>query len=129
MKLIIRTLIILAAASLVVGIAYGISSTEWGSSLLGGARSGEEHDRPESFASPEGFEGGEFDPSAMADMPERGDRPDFEGGRPGGGFSLAETLKNLAVVGAITTVVVGVSWLAGRVKKLRKRRTTSEAVA
>lgn len=121
MRIIGRTLIILAAASLVVGIAYGLSTTTWGESLLGGGMPDEGHEISE------GFEDGAFNPDTMANMPERGDRPDFEGGEHGGGFNLDEILKNLAVVGAITTVIVGVTRLAGRVKKLRKRRTVPEA--
>jgi hypothetical protein len=58
MKILGRTLIILAAASVVVGAAYGISRTAWGDSLFGGAEPGERYERPEGFAPPEGFEGG-----------------------------------------------------------------------
>jgi hypothetical protein len=57
-------------------------------------------------------------------MPERGDHHDFEGGRPGGGFSLIHTLGNLVVVGVISLFVIGVTWLFGRVKKRRRRRIT-----
>jgi hypothetical protein len=113
----------------VVGVAYGISRTAWGDSLFSGAGPGEGHEMPEGFTPPEGFEGGKFDPDALAGMPERGDRPDFEGGGPGGGFNLTQTLDNLAVVGVISLLVIGVSWLSGRVKRLRRSRAAPEGAA
>lgn len=122
MKILTRTLIILAVAAVVVGAVYGLSTTTWGASLLGGTQ-GEGHGRPDSFNEAEGVDSGAF---------EEGEQPAFnghsdEGGRQGQSFSLRETLSHLAVIGTITAVVIAITWIGDRLKTHFRRHPAPDA--
>lgn len=119
MKIIGRTLIILAAALIVVGAAYAIAQTDLATPLLSGGRGFPGETRPErgkrpefrdgNFASqlPEGFDSGEF--------LRGGDRHD---GRSRDLFSFLSIGRHLLIMGVIILAII----IVDRLLAWRKRR-------
>lgn len=127
MKILTRTLIILAAAAVVIGATCALSTTEWGSSLLGSGAHGEGHGRPDSFDESAGAGPGAFEPGEAPAGAGRQAGLDGGGSRNGRGFFLGETLSHLAVMGLITAAVIAVGYLLEFIKGRRKRRVAPEA--
>jgi hypothetical protein len=107
-KIIIRTLIILAAALLVVGATMGLVSAGVisGDNSFGHGRDGFERQPPPGFADrqpqPGSFSSGQGGREGF------GGRPEGFGGREGGRggiFAVGELLKNLVMIAVIVAVV------------------------
>lgn len=111
MKLLVRTLIILAAAGLISGITFAVAGSSYAQALFpAGPRRGE-------FAGarpPEAASGATADGTSSA-TPRAGEVGREGGGRPGG-FAAVELLKNLAIVAVIVA-------LAAPIQRLARRRT------
>jgi hypothetical protein len=114
-KIIIRTLIILAAAMVVVGATMAYASSGF---AAGSGRDGFDRRPPAGFAEGSGPPG--FIPGGEGARPEGfGDRPDGPGGREGGrgAFGASELLKNVAIIAVIIAVVSLLSRLAGGLRR------------
>lgn len=132
MKIVWRTLIILAVAMVVVVGAIAFSHSNLATQLdMDGGREGR---FPDGAAS-EGFPDGEVDRSqfdqfaAEGGFPERGDhggegrfeggngRSANQGGAAGSFFNLTGLLKNLGIISAIFLAVALIDTLFGRIRK------------
>ncbi|EFO80910.1 hypothetical protein OSCT_1240 [Oscillochloris trichoides DG-6] len=123
MKIITRTLILLAAALVVVGITWGVSSA----GLLTAVGSGDNHARP-------AFSQGSAPPGFMPNTTQEHQ----EGFRPRGGhgegrghhvnnepslLGAAEIIKNLILTGIIVALVVLLSRVFGALRGARQQAT------
>lgn len=118
MKIIGRTLIILAAAFIVVGAAAAFAQTDLAAQLLPGGRGGEfVGDRFPEGTLPEGFNPQEF---RRGDVDGRFPGGERRGERPGafGLFSFMALGRNLLTIALIILAVVGLE----RLFSWRKRR-------
>ena len=100
MKMIGRILIILAVFAMVMGITYGIVPSRSPSSSAFTQRLGPGNGQ---LASPDGAAPG-FPNNGRAEFP-AGARNEFRAERGGGGW-LFGTLKNVAIIGILVTLVV-----------------------
>jgi preprotein translocase subunit SecG len=117
-KILTRTLIILAAAAVVIGAVYGLSTTTWGANLLGGTQ-GESHGQSESLTEAEGAELGAFQEGNYGD----------ESSRQGQSFNLRETLGHLFVIWIITAIVIAITWIGDRLKAHFRQPPAPDAVS
>ncbi|KPV52248.1 hypothetical protein SE17_16615 [Kouleothrix aurantiaca] len=97
MKLIARTLAILAAALLIVGITYGVTQAS-------GSQSSAAGEMPAQFAqaAPSGTSAASSTSTSSTAQPTRGEHSESASL-----FGLVEVAKNLVIVGVITAVVAG----------------------
>ena len=105
MKIIARTLAILAAALVVVGVAFALNHS-------GSATASAQRDMPPEFAQAASTSTDGSSTSTSAARPQRG--PGGDHNESASMFGLVEVLKNLVIVGVITAVVVGIKRLFTR---------------